>query len=79
MRGTLAALGVAAAMSFIGCQTAGAAVPATAAIKDAARAATATSMLQTVQYRERRTRHGFVKCYREFVVGPYRCHRYRYW
>jgi len=28
---------------------------------------------------ERRTRHGFIKCYREAVIGPYRCHRYGWW
>jgi hypothetical protein len=30
-----------------------------------------------VQYAERRTRHGVVKCYRDLVIGPYRCHYYR--
>jgi hypothetical protein len=29
-----------------------------------------------VQYIERRTRHGVVKCYRDLVIGPYRCHHY---
>ena len=40
-------------------------------------AAAATSPLQPAQYAEYRTRRGhLVKCYREFVVGPYRCHWY---
>jgi len=29
------------------------------------------------QYYERRTRYGVVKCFRDFVIGPYRCHHYR--
>jgi hypothetical protein len=33
--------------------------------------------LQQAQYVERRTRRGVVKCYRDLVVGPYRCHYYR--
>jgi hypothetical protein len=71
MEKTLAALGLAAAVGLLCCQSAGAA-PATAAnVKEAA---TTVSPLQTVQYVERRKRHGVVKCYREFVVGPYRCH-----
>jgi hypothetical protein len=31
--------------------------------------------LQT-QYEERRTRYGVVRCYRSFVIGRYRCHRF---
>jgi hypothetical protein len=38
-------------------------------------AAVATSPLQQAQYAEFRTRRGhLVKCYRELVIGPYRCH-----
>jgi len=33
--------------------------------------------VQQAQYAERRTRNGVVKCYRDFVVGPYRCHYFR--
>ena len=44
-----------------------------AALKEAAVAA---SPLQQAQYAERHTRHGVVKCYREFVIGPYRCHHF---
>jgi hypothetical protein len=51
------------------------AVPAdAAAVKEAA---TAASSLQQAQYSERRTRRGVVKCYRDLVIGPYRCHYYR--
>ena len=28
------------------------------------------------QYEERKTRNGVVKCYRNFVIGRYRCHRF---
>ena len=28
------------------------------------------------QYDERKTRNGVVKCYRSFVIGRYRCHRF---
>jgi len=51
------------------------AVPANApALKEAA---AATSTIQQAQYEERSTRHGTAKCYRDFVVGPYRCHYFR--
>ncbi len=50
------------------------AVPADATAVQAA--AAAVSPLQQARYAERHTRHGIVKCYREFVVGPYRCHWY---
>ena len=33
------------------------------------RAATATSIVQDAQFYARPTRHGIIKCYREFVVG----------
>jgi hypothetical protein len=73
MRTMLAALVIAAAAGFIGCQNAGASPVAATAIKATA---TASPMLQ-VQYREGYTRHGFVKCYRFLVIGHYRCHYYR--
>jgi hypothetical protein len=38
-------------------------------------AATASSV-EPSQYAERRTRHGIVKCYRDFVIGRYACHYY---
>jgi hypothetical protein len=55
-------------------QDAGAVVPANlAAVRTAG---TAADTIETVQYAERRTRHGVVKCYRDLVIGPYRCHHY---
>ena len=76
MRTTLAALSFAAGIGLVCCQSAGAVPAAATAIKEAA---TAASPLLQAQYRERRTRHGVMKCYREFVFGPYRCHYYRRW
>lgn len=74
MQKTLLALSVVAGIGVVGSQSAGA-MPANAlAVKQAAASA---SLLQPAQYTERRTRHGVVKCYRDFVVGPYRCHYYR--
>ncbi len=74
MQKTLAALSFATAIGLICCQSAGA-VPASApAVNEAAMAA---SSVQQAQYEERRTRHGVVKCYRDFVIGPYRCHYFR--
>lgn len=75
MQKTLAALSIAAGIGLY-CQTAGA-VPASApAMKESAAAA---SLVQPAQYAERVTRHGIIKCYREAVIGPYRCHRYGWW
>ncbi len=76
MKKTLVALSFAAGIGLICYQSAGA-VPASApALKEAA---TAASPVQQAQFAERRTRHGVIKCYRDFVIGPYRCHRYRWW
>jgi hypothetical protein len=73
MRKTLLAAGLAAGAAVLPCQNAGA-LPANAvAIHEAA---ADVSILQQVQYAERRTRHGIVKCYRDLVIGPYRCHHY---
>jgi hypothetical protein len=69
MQKMLLALSLAAGIGLAFSQTAGA-VPANApALKEAA-----ASTIQQAQYAEHRTRHGTVKCYRDFVVGPYRCH-----
>jgi hypothetical protein len=76
MRTTLAALSLAAGIGLVCCQSAGAVPAAAPAMKEAA---TAASALQQVQYAERRTRRGIVKCYREAIFGPYRCHRYGWW
>jgi hypothetical protein len=70
MQKTLAALSLAAGIGLC-CQSAGA-VPGSATAVQVA--AAAISPWQQAQYAERRTRHGVVKCYRDFVVGPYRCH-----
>jgi hypothetical protein len=76
MRMTLAALSLAGVTSLICCGSA-AAVPASApAVKEAA---AAVSPLAHAQYYERHTRHGVVKCYRQFVVGRYVCRRYGWW
>ena len=76
MRTTLAALSLAAAVGLICCGSA-AAVPASApALQEAVAAA---SPLAHAQYYERHTRHGVVKCYRQFVVGRYVCRRYHWW
>ena len=78
MRNTLLLLSLAAGLGlgFGLAGTSGAsAVPIGAmAMKEAA---ATTSPLQPAQYAEYRTRRGhLVKCYGEFVVGPYRCHWY---
>jgi hypothetical protein len=74
MRTTLTALSLAAGLGLALCQNAGA-VPAS--LDSIQQAATAASGVEHTQYAQRRTRHGFVKCYREFVIGHYGCHRYR--
>jgi hypothetical protein len=74
MRNTLLFLGLAVGFGFACGADAGAVPVGTAAMKEAVVAA---SPLQEVQYAEWRARRGgIVKCYREFVVGPYRCHWY---
>lgn len=75
MRTTLAALGLAAAMS-VACWIGAASAAPAGAIAPQARTA-ANQPLQPAQFRARRTRHGIVKCYRTLVIGPYRCHYYR--
>jgi hypothetical protein len=76
MRAIFAAASIAAGIGLVCCQNAGAVPAAATAIKESA---TAASPVQPAQYRERYTRHGMVKCYRDLVVGPYRCHYYRRW
>jgi hypothetical protein len=73
MRITLSALGLAAGLGLICSQSASAYPVDAAAIQQAASAA---SGIEHVQYYDRRTRHGYVKCYRDFVIGRYGCHRY---
>jgi hypothetical protein len=74
MRKTLAALTFAAGIGLVCCQSVSAAPVSGMAVRDAA---TVISPLQQAQYAERKTRHGIVKCYRDLVIGPYRCHYYR--
>jgi len=74
MQKMLLALSLAAGLG-LACMPSAGAVPADAvAVKEAA---TAASPLQQAQYAERRARRGgIVKCFRIFVVGPYRCRWY---
>jgi hypothetical protein len=76
MRTTIAALGFAAGLGFIACQSAAALPVAAGAIQEAA---TAAATVQQAQYAERRGKGTVTKCYREFVVGTYACHTYRAW
>lgn len=76
MRTTLIALGFAAGLGFIACQSA-AAMPVDG--RTIQQAATATTTVQQAQYAEHRGKRSITKCYRDFVVGNYRCHTYRNW
>jgi len=73
MRKLLAVLSFAAGVGLACNQSATAAPANLAALKEAAIAA---SPLQQAQYAGAHTRYGVVKCYREFVIGPYRCHHF---
>jgi hypothetical protein len=75
MRTTLAAIIFAAGFGLLCCQNASA-VPANP--EPIQQAATAVSGVEHTQYAEHRTRHGIVKCYRDFVIGRYACHKYPY-
>src|ERR1700689_5406022 len=66
MRKTFIGLSIAAGIGLICCQSAGAFPAEPSAI---APAATGAAAVQQVQYAERRTKHGYVKCYREFIIG----------
>jgi hypothetical protein len=66
MRATLTTLAFAGALSFVCDQSADALPTDAAAMK---RAAPAASVAQDAQFYARPTRHGIVKCYREFIVG----------
>jgi hypothetical protein len=76
MRATLTGLAFAGALSLV-CYQSADAVPADAAAMK--RAATATSIVQDAQFYARPTRHGIIKCYREFVVGRPVCRHFRRW
>ena len=71
MKKTLAAVSLAAGIGFVCCQSAGAAPASATGVSEAA---TATSIVHQAQFAERRTRHGTVKCFRDLIIGPYRCH-----
>jgi hypothetical protein len=73
MRKILFAFSLAAGFSALSGQNAGAVPVNAVAIQEAVAGA---SLMHEVQYVERRTRHGVVKCYRDLVVGPYRCHHF---
>jgi hypothetical protein len=73
MQKTLFVLSFAAGLGLAWVSSAGA-VPADATA--VTQAAIAASPLQQAQYAERRVRRGVVKCFRDFVIGPYRCHWY---
>jgi hypothetical protein len=74
MQKTLMSLGFAAGICLLCGESAGA-IPANGAALQPAEIT--HSAVQQAQYYERHTRHGVVKCFRDFVVGPYRCHYYR--
>ncbi len=77
MRVTLTGLALAGALSLV-CYQSAEAVPADAAAMK--RAATAAATVQDAQFYARPTRHGVIKCYREFIVGRPVCrHFYRWW
>jgi hypothetical protein len=77
MRATLTTIAFAGVLSLLCYQSAYAVPIDAAAIK---RAATDSSTLQDAQFYARPTRHGVIKCYRQFIVGRPVCrHFYRWW
>ena len=76
MQKLLTALSLAVAIGIMWCQNAGAVPQSATGIREAV---TAALPLQKVQYNEFPTRRGVVKCYRDFVFGPYRCHHFHTW
>jgi hypothetical protein len=72
---------VLAAVLFVGafCVLCGSACAAPISASVIEEAAATTSPLQDAQFYMRRTRHHIIKCYREFVIGPYGCHRFYRW
>jgi hypothetical protein len=76
MEKILATFSLAVGIGIAACQDAGA-VPGGG--MNLNQVATAASSVQQAQFVGRRTRHGVVKCYRELVVGPYRCHHFWNW
>jgi hypothetical protein len=79
MRATLTGLALAGALSLF-CYQSAYAVPADAAAVKRTATANDVSTVREVQFYARPTRHGVVKCYRQFVVGRPVCrHFYRWW
>jgi hypothetical protein len=77
MRATLSGLAFASALTLVWYQSAAAVPVDTGAMQ---RAATTISTVQDAQFYARPTRHGVIKCYRQFVVGRPVCrHFYRWW
>lgn len=77
MRVKLTGLILAGALCLV-CYQSADAVPADAAAMK--RAAIAASTVQDAQFYARPTRHGVIKCYRQFIVGRPVCrHFYRWW
>jgi hypothetical protein len=77
MRAILTGLVFVGALNLV-CYQSADAVPADAAAMN--RAATTASTVQQAQFYARPTRHGVIKCYRQFVVGRPVCrHFYRWW
>jgi hypothetical protein len=77
MRATLTGLAFAGVLNLV-CYQNARAVPADAAAM--VQAATGASTVQHAQFYARPTRHGVIKCYREFIVGRPVCrHFYRWW
>jgi hypothetical protein len=75
MRATLTGLALAGALSLICYQSANAEPADAATMKRAA-----METMQNAQFYARPTRHGVIKCYRQFVVGRPVCrHFYRWW
>ena len=74
MRNTLFFLSLAAGLAIACASSAGAVPIRPAAVKEMA---ATTSPLLPAQYAETWSRRGGrIKCFREFVIGPYRCHWY---
>jgi hypothetical protein len=74
MRNTLFFFSLAAGLAIAGASGARAVPINAAAVKEVP---ATTSPLQPAQYAETWSRHGGrIKCFREFVIGPYRCHWY---
>jgi hypothetical protein len=76
MRAILIGLFFAGALNFV-CYQSADAVPADAAAMN--RAATTASTVQQAQFYARPTRHGVIKCYRQFVVGRPVCRHFYRW